>query len=101
MFSLAMTLITSASLLLTASARSHGQEFATAHGLVFGAWTEFPSLDKTVICFIFGKRDEDGSVRWYEPTNANGTKLAFARMPRLALRADGTVFRDLLFNPFE
>lgn len=73
--------------------------FANAHGLVVGAYWEFQSLDKTVFAVTFGRRQEDGSVIWFEPSRSDG-RVAFVRMPRYILRADGTVFRDLIFNPF-
>jgi hypothetical protein len=82
------------SLALTRSARQTGLDYATAHGLTLGAWSHFTSLDKQVIAFHFMK---DGKS--FDPTRSDG-RFAYAQMPRLILRADGTVFRDLLFNPF-
>lgn len=87
-----MNLISSSSSI--SNARSIGLAFAHAHGLTLGAWTQFPSLDKTIVVFHFMK---DGET--FEPSRSDG-RLAFAQMPRLCVRADGTVFRDLLFNPF-
>jgi hypothetical protein len=87
------------STLSTSTNRSLGWEFANAHGLVVGAWSEFGSLDKQVVCFHFGQRQADGSVIWFEPVRSDDT-MAFARFPRIILRADGTVFKNLLFNPF-
>lgn len=75
-------------------ARSIGLGFAHAHGLTLGAWTQFTSFDKTIVVFHFMK---DGEC--FEPSRSDG-RFAFAKMPRLVLRADGRVFRDLLFNPF-
>ena len=84
----------SLSVLATAPARAIGYEFARANGLTVGAWSQFESLDKTVVAFHFMK---DGVS--FDPTRSDG-RFAYARMPRLCLRADGTVFRNLLFNPF-
>lgn len=89
---LVMNLISSSTAI--SNARSIGLAFAHAHGLTLGAWTQFPSLDKTIVVFHFMK---DGEA--FEPSRADG-RFAFNKMPRLCLRADGTVFRDLLFNPF-
>lgn len=96
MFSLVMTSNTSASLsvLATAPARAIGHEFARANGLTIGAWSQFESLDKTIVAFHFMK---DGAS--FDPTRTDG-RFAYAQMPRLILRADGTVFRSILFNPF-
>jgi hypothetical protein len=68
--------------------------FALAHGLKVSAFYEFESHDKVVVAVNLRR---DGEI--FEPTRRDGT-VAFARMPRVILRADGTVFRDLLFNPF-
>lgn len=85
--------------MLPTNALALANALAHANGLVLGAWSQFESHDKMVVAFHFGIRKEDGQIRWFEPCRADGT-LAFARFPRVILRADGTVFRDLLFNPF-
>jgi hypothetical protein len=72
--------------------------FARENGFIVGAYSEFQSLDKTVFAVHLGRRQEDGSVRWFEPTRSDG-RFAFSQMPRIVLRADGTVFRNLLFVP--
>ena len=72
---------------------------ARENGLILGAFHQFESHDKLVVAFTFGLRNEDGEIRWFEPVRSDDT-MAFARFPRVILRADGTVFRDLLFNPF-
>ncbi len=82
------------SLELAKPARAIGFDFASAHGLTVGAWTHFTSLDKQVISFHFMK---DGVS--FDPTRSDG-RFAHSQMPRLILREDGTVFRNLLFNPF-
>ena len=82
------------SLALTRNARQMGYDFASANGLTLGAWSHFTSLDKQVIAFHFMK---DGQS--FDPCRSDG-RFAYAQMPRLVLREDGTVFRDLLFNPF-
>jgi hypothetical protein len=80
--------------MLPTNALALANALAHAHGLEWVAFYQFESLDKTVVAFTFKK---DGKA--FEPTRRDGT-LAFAQMPRVCLRADGTVFRDLLFNPF-
>lgn len=77
-----------------ALASAHARE----NGLIVGAYWEFQSLDKTVFAVTLGRRQDDGSVRWFEPTRSDG-RVAFVHLPRLILRADGTVFRNLLFVP--
>lgn len=84
---------------MNTNAHALATAFARENGLVFGGFCEFRSIDKTVFAVIFGLRAEDGSIRWFEPSRSDG-RWAFFKMPRLILRADGTVFRDLFFNPF-
>ena len=85
--------------MLPTNALALANALARENGLIIGAFHQFESHDKIVVTFSFGLRKEDGEIRFFEPHRVDGS-MAFARFPRIILRADGTVFRNLLFNPF-